>query len=250
MEYINYAVCDDEEIILDAVFDRVFTIFKRAGMIATGRKYRSSKAFLEDVTRQTGHDELNLAFLDIDMPELNGIELGRAIKEKNPKIEIIFVSNRYEKVFDTFDIHPFGFVRKNNFSADIGKTLKAYIAARGKDENYFVVQQENNSVTQKLPITDIVYVESLKNHQFIHMVNGSTVDVRMTMDELEKGLVEHDILRAHKGYLVNLKYITRIEPTGIELATGEVVLVSRRKVGEIKTALLMYLRKTGALVFD
>ena len=132
MEYINYAVCDDEEIILDAVFDRVFTIFKRAGMIATGRKYRSSKAFLEDVTRQTGHDELNLAFLDIDMPELNGIELGRAIKEKNPKIEIIFVSNRYEKVFDTFDIHPFGFVRKNNFSADIGKTLKAYIAARGE----------------------------------------------------------------------------------------------------------------------
>ena len=82
------------------------------------------------------------------------------------------------------------------------------------------------------------------------MVNGSTVDVRMTMDELEKGLVEHDILRAHKGYLVNLKYITRIEPTGIELATGEVILVSRRKVGEIKTALLMYLRKTGALVFD
>ena len=199
MDTINYAVCDDEEIILEAVYDRVSTIFKRSGISARGIKFQSSVALRTYIGKQTSRDELNLVFLDINMPELNGIELGKVIKEKAPKTEIVFVSNRYEKVFDTFDIHPFGFVRKNNFSTDISKTLKAFITARGKDDNYFVIQQENNSVTKKLLLTDIVYIESLKNHQYIHMINGETVDVRMTMDELEKRLSEHDILRAHKG---------------------------------------------------
>ena len=93
METINYAVCDDEEIILDAVFDRVRTIFKRSGIMAIGQKFRSPKALQSYILKPDNREELNLVFLDIDMPELNGIELGKAIKEHNKKIEIIFVSN-------------------------------------------------------------------------------------------------------------------------------------------------------------
>ena len=249
MNEINYAVCDDEEIILEAVYDRVFTIFKRSGITAVGLKYSSSKEFCDYILKHVD-TPLDLVFLDIDMPELNGIELGKIIKDNTPKTEIIFVSNRYEKVFDTFNIHPFGFVRKNNFSVDLNNTLKAYITARGSAQSYFVIQQDNNSVTRKLPIKDIVYVESMKSHHFIYMVNGEVINVRMTMDDLEKGLEEYDILRVHKGYLVNLRYITRIEPSGIDLSTGATVSVSRRKIGQIKTELLRFLRKTGTLIFD
>ena len=128
--------------------------------------------------------------------------------------------------------------------------MKAYINAHVSAENYFVIQQDNKSVTRKLPINDIVFIESMKSHQIIHMANGEEIDVKMTMDDLEAGLVDHNVLRTHKSYLVNLKYITRIETTGIELSTGVTVGVSRRKVGDIKTALLKYLRKTGALIFD
>ena len=250
MDEINFAVCDDEEIILDAVYSRVFTIFKRRGLAAFGLKFLLPRQLRDYVLQKDAGKLLDLVFLDIDMPELNGIELGRIIKENSPKTEIIFVSNRYERVFETFNIHPFGFVRKNNFSSDISNTLKAYIDAHVSAGNYFVIQQENKSVTRKLPINDIVYVKSMRSHQIICMASGEEIDVKITMDELEKGLIEHGILRTHKSYLVNLKYITRIESTGIELTTGERVDVSRRKVSEIKSALLKYLRKTGALIFD
>ena len=249
MDNVNYAICDDEEIILEAVYDRVSTLFKRSGLSAMGAKFHDPVELKDRILKKSAQ-ALDLVFLDIDMPGLDGIELGKIIKENSPNTEIIFVSNRYEKVFDTFDIHPFGFVRKNNFSTDIGNAIKAYINARGSAKSYFVVQQENNSVTRKLPVNDIVYVESMKNHQMINMVNGEVVDVRMTMDDLEQKLAEHDILRVHKGYLVNLRYITRIEPSGIELSTGVNVSVSRRRISEIKTELLKYLRKTGALIFD
>ena len=250
MDEISFVVCDDEELILDAVYSRVLTIFKRSGFIATGLRFRSSVQLKNYVLKKEWHVEPDIIFLDIDMPELNGIELGKIIKNNLPKTEIIFVSNRYEKVFDTFNIHPFGFVRKNNFSADMTNTLKAYINAHVSADNYFVIQQDNKSVTRKLPINDMVFIESMKSHQIIHMANGEEIDVKMTMDDLEAGLIEHNVLRTHKSYLVNLKYITRIETTGIELSNGTTVGVSRRKIGEIKTALLKYLRKTGALIFD
>ena len=250
MDEINFVVCDDEELILDAVYSRVLTIFKRSGLIATGLRFRSSVQLKNYALKKEWRIEPDIIFLDIDMPELNGIELGKIIKNNLPKTEIIFVSNRYEKVFDTFNIHPFGFVRKNNFSADMTNTLKAYINAHVSAENYFVIQQDNKSVTRKLPINDMVFIESMKSHQIIHMANGEEIDVKMTMDDLEAGLAEHNVLRTHKSYLVNLKYITRIETTGIELSNGTTVGVSRRKIGEIKTALLKYLRKTGALIFD
>ena len=250
MDEISFVVCDDEELILDAVYSRVLTIFKRSGFIATGLRFRSSVQLKNYVLKKDWLVEPDIIFLDIDMPELNGIELGKIIKNNLPKTEIIFVSNRYEKVFDTFNIHPFGFVRKNNFSADMANTLKAYINAHVSAENYFVIQQDNKSVTRKLPINDMVFIESMKSHQIIHMANGEEIDVKMTMDDLEAGLIEHNVLRTHKSYLVNLKYITRIETTGIELSNGTTVGVSRRKIGEIKTALLKYLRKTGALIFD
>ena len=243
MDEINFAVCDDEEIILDAVYSRVFTIFKRRGMAAFGLKFLSSRQMRDYFLQADEASKPDIVFLDIDMPELNGIELGAMIKENSPKTEIIFVSNRYERVFETFNIHPFGFVRKNNFSTDISNTLKAYIDGHVNAANYFVIQQENKSVTRKLPINEIVYVKSMRSHQIICMVGGEEIDVKMTMDELEKGLIEHGILRTHKSFLVNLKYITRIESTGIELTTGAKIDVSRRKVGEIKAALMKYLRK-------
>lgn len=251
MKQINFAVCDDDEIVLDAVYQRVYSIFKRCGVEADGTKFLSPVKLYDRIKDPIRKCNFNLICLDIDMPKLDGISLGKAIRAHCPETDIVFVSNREDKVFDTLlNVRPFGFVRKSNFSSDLLDTLRAYIVAKIDSVHAFVVKTNNNSVTRSLRVVDVVYIESLRDHQFIYMQDGEKIDVRMTMDELEKELSKYDIVRTHKGYLVNLKYIRRIDAKGITLAGGMMVGLSRTKVQEVKVQYLKYLRKTGAAMIN
>lgn len=251
MEKVNFAVCDDDEIVCDAVCSRVYNIFKRCGIEARGTKYLSSvKLYNSIVHPPEGMPKYNLICLDIDMPKLDGIALGKAIRENSADTDIIFVSNREDKVFDSLlNVRPFGFVRKNNFSSDLIDTLRSYIISKIDSNNYIVIKTDNNSVTRKLRAIDIVYIEGQRAHQIIYMADGEEIDVRMTLDELEDKLKSYDVVRTHKGFLVNYKYIQRIDAKEIALSNGRAVGISRNKIQEVKAQYLKYLRKTGAVLF-
>lgn len=251
MKQIKFAVCDDDGIVLDAVCQRISCIFKRCGIETVGNKYLSPVKLYEHINDSEKKYKYDLICLDIDMPKLDGISLGKAIRENCPDTDIIFVSNREDKVFDTLlSVRPFGFVRKNNFTSDLVDTLRAYIVSKIDTNNFFMVKTDNNSVTRSLRIVDIVYIESLRDHQFINMNDGEKIDIRMTMDEIEKELSKYDIVRSHKGYLVNLKYVQRIDAKVITLSSGTEVGLSRSKSQEVKAQYLRYLRKTGAAFTD
>ena len=84
------------------------------------------------------------------------------------------------------------------------------------------------------------------------MEDGEQIEIHMTMRELECKLEKYDIVRVYQGYLVNLKYVQRIERTDILLnyKGGISISISREKVQELKAIYLSYLRKIGAVLFD
>ena len=84
------------------------------------------------------------------------------------------------------------------------------------------------------------------------MSDGEEIEIHMTMRDLENKLEEFDIIRVYQGYLVNLKYVQRIDRTGVLLnyKDGITIGISREKVQELKALYLNYLRKIGAILFD
>lgn len=162
------------------------------------------------------------------------------------------VSNREDKVFETFPVRPFGFVRKNNFTHDLKDTLHSYINARIINNSYVALKTTNNSVIRRVRVADIVYIESFRYKQYVYMSDGEQIEIHMTMRELESKLEEFDIVRVYQGNLVNLKYVQRIERTNILLnyKGGVTINISRDKVQELKELYLNYLRKIGTVLFD
>ena len=241
---VSFAVCDDDELVCETICNKVNKLLSECGIAVSVDKYVSPVALYRNI--ESGKTSYDALFLDIDMPKISGIELAKAIRKFQRTPDIIFVSNREDRVFDSLlNVRPFGFVRKNNFTSDLVDTLRAYVVSKIDTNHYFIVKTDNNSVTRSLRVVDIVYIESFKDHQFIYMQDGEKIDIRMTMDELEKELTKYDIVRTHKGYLVNLKYVQRIDAKGVTLPAG-VVGLSRTKVQEVKAQYLKYLRKTGA----
>ncbi len=245
---IRYAVCDDDGMICEAVSDRVCSIFEKNGLTVFCERFTSPDALCRRF--RDGEVPYDLLFLDIDMPDISGLNLAKIVRQKaGEKIDIVFVTNREDQVFEAFGVHPFGFVRKSNFTRDLTDTLRSYMDLRVKSDSCLAIQTQNNSVTRQLHISDIVYIESYRYHQIIYMTDGEEIKIRLTMEELENKLREYNVIRIHKGYLVNLKYVQRIDRSGVAVQYhgGVVLNVSRDKLQDVKVAYLNYLRNTGAV---
>lgn len=245
---VNIAVCDDDEIVCEAICSRICKIFKSCGITVSCDKYISPVALYKNINER----QYDVLFLDIDMPKLSGIELAKIIRKDKNETDIVFVSNREDKVFETFPVRPFGFVRKNNFTHDLNDIMRSYINVRILSNSYVAFRTANNSVTRKVKVSDIVYIESFRYKQYVYLSDGEQFEIHMTMKELETKLEEYDIIRVYQGYLVNLKYVQRIDRAGIVLNYNEskTINISREKVQEVKALYINYLRKMGTLVFD
>lgn len=245
-----FAVCDDDEIVCEAISSKIKNFFDTCGIEVMVEEFTSSTKLYECVKNDSR--KYDVLVLDIDMPTLNGVELAEKSKAINKDIEIIFVSNREDRVFETFKVLPFGFVRKSRFSVDINNVLKLYIEKRIMTDTFIALKSNNNSVIQKVNVNSIVYIESFRYKQFVYLENGDVIECRMTLEDFESKLAKNDIIKVYKGYLINLKFVQKIENKGIIMnyKDGVLINISRSKVQDIKTIYLNYLRKTGTIVFS
>ena len=84
MNKIYFAVCDDDEITCDVVCRRIFAIFKKCGIEASGAKYFSSATLYNHIaySREGEAYKYDLVFLDIDMPKYSGMDVAEEIRKK------------------------------------------------------------------------------------------------------------------------------------------------------------------------
>ena len=242
MKIFNFAICDDEEVAISAIRGTLERLCAENGVTANINCFTPS-AETEAALSKGSYSAL---FLDIDMQGFDGIELGKRLKEKNPDMHIIYISNEEGSVFESFEVHPYGFVRKSNFSKDLGKVVKIFF------EEFSETGQSNLEITsgaavENIVINDILYIESFRESQFLVMKNNQKKRIRLSMNELEKKLGSAGFIRVHKSYLVNYRYIRRIDRTGVIINNGENLPISRKKVQDVRNEFMKRNRKDISL---
>ena len=239
------AVCDDDTTVFDTVTEAAKNAFAENGAEAEVLCF-SSPAALEKEMEARAFD---LIFLDIEMPEEDGIRFGERLARLERTPDIIFVSSREDRVFDAFKIHPFGFVRKSLFLQDIGGVIADYVKAR-QDEGArnFVVQTPTGTVT--IPVESIRYFEGARKNQLVYTTHSrEPVIINLTMKQLEDEFAQRSFLRVHTGYLVNYRFIRRMTATDVILTDGTELPISRRKAGQIKLEYMELLKKEGSHIY-
>ncbi len=173
--------------------------------------------------------------LDIDMPGLGGIEFARCLRAKGDQCSIIFVSAMESTVFEAMRLQPLRFVRKSNLQPDMEEAMQALCAQLQKSSQETIVLHTQGG-SERIATRDVLYIQSLDKHQRLMLPNG-TIEVRLTMAELEKLLAPHGFIRVHRYYLVNIACVRRLFGGEIVLDNGTHLPVSRMKVEEIQRAL-------------
>ena len=186
------AICDDENRILEDLSRMVLELIPDADVSAFGE----GRALIDSADK-AGYD---VVLLDIDMPDLNGLEVAAFFQVADRKPLIIFVTSHDELVYDSLQLHPFGFVRKSYLDKELKKVLEDAVEEVSSRDKHFFFHTSSGDI--KLQMDDILYFEAEGN--YIKIKTGSDeFRFRETMQALEMSLKSDGFIRVHKGFLVN-----------------------------------------------
>jgi DNA-binding LytR/AlgR family response regulator len=163
------------------------------------------------------HEEkVDLIFLDIQMPGLNGLKFVESLQ--NPPM-IIFVTAYQEHALEGFNLNaidyllkpvPFErFLKACNKAQELLK-LKQQSSAKDEHPGYFFVYVEYNQV--KVNIDEILYIEGMKDYVKIFITTSSRpIITKMSLKSMEDRLSSHRFVRIHKSYIVSVDKVTAIK---------------------------------------
>ena len=241
---LKIALLDDDKTALLISKGAIESFFQEKNIAITLDAFSSPVNFLA----MAKEENYRLVFLDIDMPEINGLEVGKQLKGFNPQTDIIYLSQREVLVFDTLQLHPFGFIRKSKIIQDFANVLELFVstALNTNSENKKVTITSKTG-TISADIDQIMYIEGNRNYQTFYLKDGSNFDARVLMGDLEKKLKEHGFIRVHKGYLVNYLFIRTIATNELVLTNNKALPLSSKRKDEIMEEYLAITRKNKSI---
>lgn len=163
-------------------------------------------------------NEIHLIFLDIEMPEMSGIEFLKTLK--NPP-QIIIISSKEQYALQAFEYDVTDYLLKpiafNRFfkAADkaYSKFVKESVIPEGKNEIFI----KKNSALIRLKYDDILWVEALENYVILNTYTDKFT-IHFTMKSIEKKLPVSKFSRVHRSYIVNTGNIKLIEDNSIVIS--------------------------------
>lgn len=234
---IKIAICDDDKIILNYIYNQIKSITDKLGKNMEIQTFLDGNKMLSDGTKETS--SFNILFLDIDMPIVTGFEIAEVIRRFNENLIIIFLTSIEELVYESLKYKPFRFIRKNRLDEELQEVLYSAIieVEKNKVQNYTFKTQCG---IIKVCLEDILYIECLHRKLYLK-TNNETYDlIGVQFNEIISEFSAKGFVLIHRSCIVNLKYIFSIGKLDITLDNGEKIPVSRYKINDVKRAFTLY----------
>lgn len=234
------AICDDDTLYLENISIKISVLSKEHKQIIHIDKFTDTADLLKAI--QSGVD-YKLIFLDIQFPHSNGVDAARKIKSIIPDTDFVFLSTTSDYALESFDVAPLYYITKPEDDKKLEEAVKRFLC--NNSINKITIKTSNNVIS--LDIDSIIYFEIMGHNILIHTTNNK-YELKGTLKELEDIIPAAHFARAHKSYIVNFKYITKIERYKITLHTDFTIPISKLKYSELQNQFIEYASKK-AIVF-
>lgn len=226
-------ICDDEQMYLNTLRIHVEEYMQSRHILYT-------ITALLDAAQLTKEESFDLVFLDIQMPNIDGITLSKQLRERNPKLALFFVTNYDEYQDDAMDMQAFRFFEKpfnvKRLYAGLDKAME-YI-----DGAYVDIYLSENAAQQRVIADDIVYV-TRQGRKVSVVTTARELSTSEKFDDLCAKLPQSFFYPVHKSFFVNLHYVDRYTYTELLLTNGANISIAPRKQSAFHKFWFEYLRR-------
>ncbi|MBY0755673.1 LytTR family DNA-binding domain-containing protein [Clostridium sardiniense] len=225
---INIAICDDDYNFLNIFEKQVYNIFKKFQVDINIEKYSDSLSFMQTYKKNF----YNIIFLDICMPNINGLQVAERIKNIDNTAELVFVTSFDKCVYRSFKFRPFRFVRKNRINDEIEEVIEDFLDYYKKENSIISFKIKDGFLN--LNKDEVLYFDIENRKIRIHTKNEIYYSNNIKFNKFVEVLEEDGFIEVHRGYLVNKKYIKEYRKNIITLYNNETIPVSRYKVSQVE----------------
>lgn len=227
-------ICDDEKEPLEILTSYV-------------RQYMESHYIAYEITATAEPEAVlkddriyDMAFLDIQMDGVDGIELAGELRKRNARLALFFVTNHEEYQDDAMDLRAFRFFEKpfdvKRLYSGMDKAIE-YI-----DGAYVDVFLYENGVQQRVLVDDIMYI-TRSNRKVVIVTRNGDYTTKESFDAWCEKLPSLFFYPVHKSFLVNLHYIDKYSYSEVYLTNGSRIPVAPRKQSLFHKFWFQYLRR-------
>lgn len=204
-----------------------------------------------DALRQLRDGAFDVVFADVRMPGLDGLDLARVLARFADPPSVVFVTAHEQHALDAFDAGAVGYLLKPVTRDRLERLLARVAQDRrhpppGTNLEMGAIPVEVGGGTRFVSHTEVHWVEAAGDYVRVHLRDGHSHLVRMSMSALEEGWSDHGFARVHRGYLVALREIKelRTDESGTTVVVGDQVIpVSRRNLRDLRDRMVGHARR-------
>ena len=214
------------------------------------QEYDCAAAYLSAAAR-----DFDILFLDIDMPQMSGMELAEKIRQTDSRVLLIFCTNLQQFALNGYSVSALGFIVKPvqwySFHMYMERALKVIRRREQQQKNIpgKTLLIKDGAVSRLLDAADIAYIE-VQQHDLLYNVQDritgqkSVIKNRGSMQEVTAQLSPHGFVRCSASYLVNLRCITAVSRMNVYIGQ-ETLPIGRAYKDSFTDTFSKYIAKKG-----
>lgn len=232
-------VCDDESIALKINCTYIEELVKKYRVNASVTGFLSAEKVIEYMET----NEIDVAFLDIDLKGMSGLAVASRIFKKYPRVITIFVTAHREYAYDAFTVEAFSYLTKPIDQERLERIFKKAVIQFNDIHNRLqrvplIITEDN--IKRKISQSSILFIERI-NSQSIIITKSAKHAVYETITSLA-GRLEENFLQINQGIIVNLEEVELIMGNGVTMKNGEIFTIGRTYSKDVKRKYLEYPR--------
>lgn len=226
---VKIAICDDERYICSQLESMLEDIMRHLEIEYEIEVFESGESLCKGLTRR----RYDLIFLDIELPEHSGIDVGRYIREelRNEMVQIVYISGKDGYAMELFEFRPMNFLVKPLQRQKVAAVIEKYRTVT--EQNNYMYEYKKRGEYYKLPMSDIMYFEN-QNRKVTLYAKDFEDEFYDSMENIYDKVKDQDFILIHKSIIVNYRYVKKMDYKEVTMVNGKRLTISQSKRTEVK----------------
>lgn len=236
---IKIAIVEDEKKMREVTYQCIISSVDSSVGIEI-MQYTEAEGFLEYLGRGC---ECNILLTDIELPKINGVELGKIVRKKYPKIYLVFLTSHSEFAAESYMLDAYQYIMKEDMDYRLPVIMRQMIhkiVRESKEYRWVGTSLDRKKIYYK----DIICIRKEKASKYVeYVMTDGVCRERITLSQLLKELNSDIFILADRSYIVNMNRIIRMRGNIIYLEENEKITLSRAQITKVKEQISQCWRK-------